>query len=351
MGNLRELTKRLERINFSKPIILTINGKEQKFLTNSAAAIWLQENRNIDYDYSIAMIKSGNLLVDTWDLKNNDIKHRISISKSNKQLLDKFIFHLEKQMDIYNECDINEEIYPGICAMMSIYIAYPEIFNNSRQFLVKAIKDLGDKHFDNIFNCIDYLNEKFKKYSYEDLLISNGSLTAGTLENEIDNTLDTNIPVCLSGNLFEGYINGRATLSGHVITILGYTHDSYYIYDNAIDNKNSVFIDICLHGFIRKYARLYNRYKWNNEKLKKLKVLFNKFNFSELLDLYKNNKSTSELYDYLLPKVFKPLKRNNKFIIVNKSFIFNAFNNCIITYMNPKMKSNQYRSKLWLIDK
>ena len=343
--DLIDLKKRLDKINFSRKLILTVDGTNKKFNSTNEAIKWLKENKNIPENISEAMIKSSNYNIDNWDL-NADIKDNEHAIKSTS-LIDRFMsmHHLSKQVDIYDHefvCfdplsieTIDDNIYDGICCLTSIYNAYPKLFDYNKGKLIKIIKQIGQNKYDNFLDCIDYINDYMKSYLPFDMFITSASDNGYSLTNEIENALDKNIPVCFSGLL---YNESDDRYFGHAVTILGYNEMDYYIYDNAIDNLNSVFIDNCLHGFITKYSKTTP----NN-------LHFKKYGFNDLANMFIEEKSFGEIYKYLQPKVQINLKKNQKIIKVNKQFIFDSYKWSIIAYMNPKLKQDQYKSKLWLI--
>ena len=335
MGHLRELTERLKRINFSKHVILIVNNKEMEFISDNAAAKWLQNNLELDFGKSLMMIKSGFWNVDEWidnDYKQIEINYYKFKPKS-IGLLNKFINlkHLSKQTALYTrEIKLNPIIYEGVCAVISTYNAYPKLFDENINNAIKLIDQLGQDKYDNIFELTDYLNSLIPNSPIE-VFKANSSKIGKELESKILSVLDRNIPVVLGGLDSE--------LNGHVATLLGYDNDNYYIYDNALDdNKESVLIDQLATNFKKKIL---------NNKMSKNQLYryLDKFKLTRIKYMLEHNKKDLIYHEIYNNKyLHENLRRDNRFIRINKNFLYNAYTYITIMYMNEIMYLKDYRN-------
>lgn len=328
MGNLKELTK---RITFSKHVILIINNKEREFISDNAAARWLQDNLKLDFNKSLMRIKSGFWNVDEWidnDYKQIEINDYKFKPKS-IELLNKFINlkHLSKQTTLYTrEIKLNPIIYEGVCAVTSTYNAYPKLFDENIDNAIKLVDQLGSYRYDNIFELTDYLNYLIPNSPIE-VFKANSSKIGKELESEISSVLDRNIPVVLGG------LNPE--LKGHAVTLLGYDKDNYYIFDN---NKESVLIDQLATSFKKKIV---------NNKMSKIQLYkyLDKFKLTRIKYLLEHDRKDLIYHEiYNNRYIHENLRRDNRFIRINKNFLYNAYTYITIMYMNERMYLKDYRN-------
>ena len=295
--------------------------KKRNFISDNAAAKWLQDNLELDFNKSLMMIKSGFWNIDEWidndyeQIEMNDYKFKpksvelVNLFNNSK--------HLSKQNALYtreikylnsdNYIKLNPIIYEGICAVTSTYNAYPKLFDENIDNAIKLTNQLGSDGYDNIFELTDYLNSLIPNSPIE-VFKANSSKIGKELELEILSLLDKNIPVVLGGLDSE--------LRGHVVTLLGYDNDNYYyLYDNSLDsNKESVLIDQLATNFKKKIL---------NNKMSKVQLYkyLNKFKLTRIKCLLEHDRINliyHEIYDnkYL----HENLRRDNRFIRVNKIF-------------------------------
>lgn len=297
-------------INFSKPVTITYNDKKLKFGSVNKCINWIFNNVTKEYskDFIVSMFNSGETNVNNWnqdhinyeDIQSQlskevypkdmqDRKNQIITNKRNIKLYNLFKNSklLIQQSDIYGHDfyfyslnrleSIDEKLYDGICLLTSTYNAYPRLFNYNPKNLVATIKDLGIEKFDKLPEVIKDLNNQLGDEVFEMYM----STKNGDIEWKVHQIIDENLPVVLSISPDENHEN-----NGHCVTLLGYTEQTYYIYDNA-DNT-----------------------------------------FEKMLEGTSKYKSKNNI------------ARNGKFIQINKRYLYNSWYLIDLLYMNPKFKLN-----------
>lgn len=307
MIKFNDLTKRLQNINFSKPIELTFRGKNYKYKSESEAVKELYKELAGEFsEYFIQeMIESGNYDINYWKeyykYKDEKIdltkeKHIEKIKCGKKHLLHTFLNskHLTKQHDIYGKeftfydplsnenfvLSLNQKEYEGICILVSIYNVVPRLFDYSLREIVESVKDLGKDKYDLLDDIVDYLNKKFPKLEFPRTTMLSAHFLSSNIEldNWINKLINVETPIVLTVNNYD-YAKYLEQLdknaSGHAINIIGYDSFNYWIYDNAYNKETRKYKieELLLKFLIRKINedyKQYNNIKFLNKKYSKI---------------------------------------------------------------------------------
>ena len=320
-----DLTEKLNRINFSeKHIILDYQSKYLEFNSVTKACEYCKETFDLPIQYTKGLIYSGelcidNLLQDFNRKTKRNLDEKVNIK--NLSLLNKF----NNYQMLLKQDNIHTNIY-GICALVSTYNCYPNIFNYDISIIKTILNDLGD-NYDSVYDVAEFINQKlYELYGHPLKIILSNNLNNGVeLESCIQEKIDNNRPVILALN------PENVNSIGHAISIFGYDEFNYYYYENDLDNTT---IDLILNEFTNSLQKYYTEKIKNNEnKLKQFNTYYELLGIKQMNN-YLDKFNVNDIKKYLKQNKFS---KYGKFIKVNKRLINMSFKSFLITYLNDKL--------------